>query len=181
MTVYPKLPKRINIRIKKFNYTLFVMLSKTQTLEGVTSLQSDGKHIIMFDSIDDCNLNELKKVWKRIQQKYGLSDVFIVSDKEGSYRVWCFTHVKFNVLIHILTEDDVFNLMDYNFFYWTVSRGKATLRTSNKVNREPQKIVAVLESYPVSFDENELWEKVTYDTGTEKRGINILLGDTVNG
>jgi hypothetical protein len=71
--------------------------------------------------------------------------------------------------------------MDYNFFYWTVSRGKATLRTSNKVNREPQKIVAVLESYPVSFDENELWEKVTYDTGTEKRGINILLGDTVNG
>ena len=175
MTVYPKLPRRINVRIKKFGFTVFIMLSKTQTLEGLTSIQSDGKHIIMFDSKDNCDLNELKECWKRIQQKYGLSNVFIVSDKEGSYRIWCYTHVSFDILLKILL--DAYDLMDWNFFYWTVTRGKATLRISNKKNSEPQKIVAVLESYPAIFNENELWEKVTYDTGTEKRGINILLGD----
>jgi hypothetical protein len=160
------------------------MVAKTQTLEGVTSLQSDGLHVIMFDSVDDCDLHELKNVWKRIQHKYGLSDIFIVSDKIGSYRVWCFTHVKFNVLLHILTENDVFSLMDYNFFYWTVTRSKATLRISNKVGRELQKTVTFLKSYPVKqefFVEKELWEKVVYDTGIEKKGINILLGEKVNG
>ena len=166
---------RLNFRMKLGEYTFFGMVSKTQTLEGLTSIQSDGKHIIMFDSKDNCDLNKLKECWERIQQKYGLSNVFIVSDKEGSYRIWCYTHVSFDILLKILL--DAYDLMDWNFFYWTVTRSKATLRTSNKKNREPQKIVAVLESYPAIFNENELWEKVTYDTGTEKRGINILLGD----
>ena len=133
---------RVNFRIKVGEYTFFGMISKTQTLEGVTSLQSDNKHIIMFDSIDNCSLVKLEECWKVIQQKYGLSNVFIVSDKEGSYRVWCYTHVNFDVLLKILL--DAYDLMDWNFFYWTVTRSKATLRTSNKFNREPQKIVSVL-------------------------------------
>lgn len=165
---------RVNFRIKVGEYTFFGMVSKTQTLEGVTSLQSDGKHIIMIDSKDDIDLYDLENKLLEIQQKYGLSDIFIVSDKIGSYRVWCYTHVSFDVLLKILL--DAYDLMDWNFFYWTVTRSKATLRTSNKLNREPQKIVSVLQSFPVSFNENELWEKVTYDTGTEKRGINVLLG-----
>jgi hypothetical protein len=63
--------------------------------------------------------------------------------------------------------------MDWNFFWWTVARGKATLRTGNKKDRPPQKIVSVLESYPVPIPET--WERVIYDTGMEKRGKNIFL------
>ena len=58
---------------------------------------------------------------------------------------------------------------------WTVKRGKATLRTSSKKNRAPQKVVTVLKSYPVSFPSS--CEKVIYDTGLKKRGLNVLLGD----
>jgi hypothetical protein len=165
------MPKRFNFRVKIGIYTFFGMISETQTLEGVTSLQPDSTHIIMFDSIDNCNLKSLEKKWLEIQQKYNLSDVFILSDKEGSYRIWCFTKVKFNVLLQILLDAYVF--LDWNFFYWTVSRGKATLRTSNKVCREQQKTVSVLESYSVPIP--EIMQHVIYDTGIEKTGLNLIL------
>jgi hypothetical protein len=60
------------------------------------------------------------------------------------------------------------------FFEYTERRKKATLRTSNKHGRPPQKLVSVLESYPGPIPET--WEKVTYDTGLVKRGRSILLG-----
>jgi hypothetical protein len=72
--------------------------------------------------------------------------------------------------IIILTE-----FLDWNFFYWTVTRGKATLRTNNKKNRASQRVVSVLKSYPDSFPSS--CEKVVYDTGLAKRGLTVLLGD----
>jgi hypothetical protein len=127
----------------------------------------------MFDSKDNCALHKLEEKFREIQNKYSLSDIFIVSDKEGSYRIWCFTKVKFVTLLKILL--DAHDFLDWNFFYWTVARGKATLRTNNKKNRPPQKIVSVLYSYPVPIPES--YQRVIYDTGVEKRGLSILLGD----
>ena len=106
-----------------------------------------------------------------MQKKYCLSHIFIVSDIERSYRAWCFSKVDLKTYLKILLDTD---FLDWNFFYWTVKRGKATLRTSNKKNREPQKIVSVLESYPVPIPVQ--FEKVIYDTGIEKRGLTVLLG-----
>jgi len=56
-----------------------------------------------------------------------------------------------------------------------VSRSKATLRISNKKNREPQKIVSVLESYFVPIPKS--CQYVIYDTGIQKRGLTVLLGE----
>ena len=75
--------------------------------------------------------------------------------------------------MHILLDVDY---LDYNFFYYTVKRRKATLRTNSKKNRPKQQLVNVLESYPVQIPKKAL-EKVVYDTGIEKRGISILLGE----
>lgn len=162
---------RFNLRIKKFGYTFFMMLSKTQTLEGVTSLLPNGKHCVFAD-IENCSLEQAIAELKNVQKKYVLSDIFILSDKEKSFRAWCFNEVNFKpTYIGIL--NDIPHL-DYNFFYWTVSRSKATLRLSNKENRPPQKIVSVLESYPVPIPVQ--FEKVIYDTGIEKRGLTVLLG-----
>jgi hypothetical protein len=91
---------------------------------------------------------------------------------EKSFRGWCFAQVDFKTLLKILLDVD---FLDWNFFWWTVKRGKATLRTSNKKNRAPQRLVSVLRSYSVPI--LELCEKVLYDTGVEKRGTTILLGD----
>lgn len=162
---------RFNFRIKKFNHTLFFMWSETQTLEGITSLQKDGKHIIMFD-LENCSLNEAEETLRKVQRKYCLSDIFILSDIERSYRGLCFARVDFRKYLKILLDVDY---LDWNFFYWTVSRGKATLRISNKKNRPPQQIVSVLHSYPAPIPKS--CQKVIYDTGIEKRGLVILLGE----
>jgi len=56
-----------------------------------------------------------------------------------------------------------------------VKQGKATLRVSNKKNRPSQEIVSVLYSYSVPIPETV--EKVIYDTGVQKRGLTVFLGE----
>jgi len=161
---------RFNFRAKIGNVTFFFMIAKTQTLEGVTSLQPDGKHIVLWD-LENCTLKQVEETLRNVQGKYGLSHIYIASDAEGSYRAWCFSKVHYKTFLHILLDTEH---LDPIFFDYTVKRKKATLRTSNKENRPIQKLVSVLESYPALIPET--WEKVTYDTGLVKRGRNIILG-----
>jgi hypothetical protein len=161
---------RFNFRLKIRDLTLFFMIAKTQTLEGVSSLQQDGKHMVMWD-LEDCTLNEAEETLRSVQLRYNLSHIFLTSDSEGSYRAWCFTKVDLKTFLHILLDTDY---LDYNFFYYTVKRQKATLRTSNKKNRQTQRLISVLRSFSESIPIR--MEKVVYDTGLEKRGVSILLG-----
>jgi hypothetical protein len=162
--------RRFNFRAKIGNITFFFMFAKTQTLEGVTSLQPNGKHIVMWD-LEKCTLKQAEKTLRNVQRKYGLSHIYVVSDVEGSYRAWCFSKVDYKTLLHILLDTDY---LDPIFFDYTVKRKKSTLRTSNKQGRPLQKAVSVLESHLVPIPET--WEKVTYDTGLVKKGRSILLG-----
>ena len=161
---------RFNLRAKIGNITFFFMIAKTQTLEGVTSLQPDGTHIVMWD-LENCTLEQAGETLRNVQRKYMLSHIYVASDVEGSYRAWCFSKVDYKTLLHILLDTDH---LDPIFFDYTMKRKKATLRTSNKKGRTPQELVSVLESYPTMIPET--WEKVTYDTGLVKRGRSILLG-----
>ena len=163
---------RFNFRVKLANLTLFAMVAKTQTLEGVTSAQKDGSHVVMWD-LENCSLEQAEKVLSAVQEKYGLSDIFIVSDCENSFRAWCLSKVDFVTFLKILI--DSISILDYNFFYYTVKRKRSTLRTSSKKGRLPQRVVSVLYSYPVPFSFSFV-EKVVYDTGLEKRGISLLIG-----
>jgi len=163
---------RFNLRIKLKNITFFTMISKTQTLEGMSSLQPDGSHIVMWDC-ENCSLEEAEATLRKAQKKYRLSNIYIVSDVEGSYRAWCFSKVQFETFLKILV--DCLNVLDYNFFYYTVKRKKATLRTCSKKGRHVQRVLNVMESYFVPIP--ELCEKVTYDTGLRKRGTSLVLGD----
>jgi len=162
---------RLNFRAKLGDTTLFAMIARTQSLEGITSLQPEGKHIVMWD-LENCSLLKARTVLQDVQIKYGLSDIFIVSDCENSYRAWCYSKVDFEIFLKILV--DCLDILDYNFFYYTVKRRKATLRTSSKKGRAPQKVVGVLYSFSVPI--SSIVEKVVYDTGLQKRGLSILLG-----
>jgi hypothetical protein len=161
---------RFNFRLKFHGLTLFAMLAQTQTIEGVSSLQPDGKHIVMWD-LEGCSLSEAEETLGKVQQQYNLSHIFLTSDSEGSYRAWCFSKVDLKTFLHILLDTEH---VDYNFFYYTVKRRKATLRTSNKKNRYAQRLISVLHSFPESIPPR--MEKVVYDTGLVKRGNSILIG-----
>lgn len=151
------------------------MLSTTQRLKGITSMipnDTRKRHYVFWD-IEHPVLEEDEKILRQVQTKYGLSNIYIVSDVEGSYRGWCFSKVSFQTYLNILV--DSLGILDYSFFYYTVKRRKATLRISQKKGRPPQKVVSVLESYPVPFPSSFI-EHVVYDTGLQKRGIAVLLG-----
>jgi hypothetical protein len=120
---------------------------------------------------ENCTIAQAEETLRNVQKQYNLSHVYLVSDSEGSYRAWCFSKVDLKTLLHILLDTEH---VDYGFFYYTVKRQKATLRTSNKKNRQSQRLISVLRSFPEPIPSR--MEKVVYDTGLQKRGISVLLG-----
>ncbi len=147
-------------------------LLKLKHWKEYTSLQKDGSHIVMWD-IEKCTLQQAKDVLRDVQKKHHLSNIYLTSDCEKSYRAWCHSKVSFEVLIQILA--DSYSIVDPNFFYYTVKRKKATLRTGAKKGRPSQKVIFLLESFYLPFNESKV-EKVIYDTGLEKQGKSLLLG-----
>lgn len=85
--------------------------------------------------------------------------------------MWCFSLVDYRTLLKILLD---FEHLDMVFFVYTVRRNKASLRDSEKNGRPPEKIVAIVESYPMPIP--EYIEEVFYDTGIVKKGVSISLG-----
>lgn len=170
---------RFNFRIKKKignrDFTIFIMVSETQTLEGITSLLPNGKHYPLFD-IEGCILEKAENGLMKVQISYGLSDIFITSDYDKSFRAWCFSEVKFTDYLRMMLDLLDMGLLDYNFFWWTVNKSKATLRTSQKKDRKKQELVSVLKSYSVLIPE-EVENNVVYDTGIDKRGLTVFLGE----
>ncbi len=158
---------RINFRLKLKTLTLFGMLAKTQKVEGITSkiIGEKDLHYVFWD-LEECSLNDCKFALKFVQDFHALGDIYITSDFPRSFRAWCFDKVSFKNYLRILLDTEY---LDYNFFYWTVYKGKSTLRISQKKNRPKQKIVSVLRSFELPIPER--FETVKYETGTEKKGI----------
>jgi len=162
---------RVNFLAKLGRLTIFFMISLTQTLEGVTSKVGEDEHLIFWD-LEKCSLEQAVETLSKVQLRYRLGDIFVTSDAEGSYRAWCFSRRSWREYLRILLETEH---VDYNFFYWTVRRGAATLRTSNKAGRPSQKVIAFLQGY----EETEIPEsmvRVIYDTGIKKRGVMVKIG-----
>ena len=152
-------------------FSTLILFAKTQRLHGITSLLPNGMHFILAD-VENCSLEEAIDETKYVQMKYGLSNMYIYSDSERSFRIFCYSEVDFKTLLQILLD---FKHLDMIFFGYTVRRKKATLRTNRKKNRPPQRLVAVLESFPLPFPQQV--QQVFYDTGIVKKGIAFSLGD----
>lgn len=165
---------RPKVKIGNREFTIFIMISDTQTLEGITSLLPNGLHYPFFD-IENCSLSKAEFELGKIQVSYDLPNIYLTSDMDGSYRSWCFGEIEWTDYLRMQLDLIDAGILDYNFFYWTVKSSKGTLRTGNKKNRPAQKLVSVLESYPVPFPVQI--EKVIYDTGVQKRGLTVFLGE----
>lgn len=156
------------------------MLAETQTLEGLTSqvIGKKGYHYPFFDiekTKQQLPLETVEKELGKIQLKYNQSDFYITSDKKDSYRVYCFNEVTFTDYNRMQLDLIDVGILDYNFFYWGVNKGETTLRTSSKKNRAKQELVSTLHSYSVPIPEKV--KRVFYDTGIDKRGLTVFLGE----
>ena len=171
--------KRFNFRITTSRFTFFTMLSRSQRIEGITSQVYDkngkptGKHYPFFD-LENCSPEQIKKILKKVQTRYGLGNIYLTSDNNRqSFRGWCFSIVTFETYIKILV--DSLSITDYGFFYYTIKRKEATLRLSQKEGRPFQTCTDVIESFFVPYPSG-IMTHVIYDTGTEKKGTTINLG-----
>ena len=138
-------PSRIYFRIKIFNFNFTFNFAHVQSLEGITSLLPNGKHVIFWD-IEGCSLQEAKESLRKVQVSYSLPHIYVVSDVERSYRAYCYLQVDFDTLFRILLDTEY---VDPIFLEYTLRRKKATLRTGQKKNRPKQKPIFVLQSYYV--------------------------------
>ena len=111
----------------------------------------------------------------KIQLKHNQSDFYITSDKKESYRSYCFNEVKMTDYMRMQLDLIDVGILDYNFYYWTVNKSEATLRTGSKKNRPKQELVSTLHSYSVPIPEKV--KRACYDTGIDKRGLTIFLGE----
>jgi hypothetical protein len=166
------------IDLALWNIDTYIMTRKNRVVAVLKNLEDDSHvktRVAQYQALTNekgiAVAKQIIEFLKVIQQKFGLSNIYILSDKVGSYRAWCFSQVDFSTYILILAES--LPIIDYNFFYWTVFLGKATLRISPKYDRPAvQKIVAVLESYYVPFPSDQIKISI-YDTGLEKLGTYI--------
>jgi hypothetical protein len=149
------------------------MISSTQTLQGVLSTADLQKNHYLFFDMEGVSLEDVEIQFKTLQKIYNLSNIYIVSDHEKSFHVYCFNKMPFLDMVHILTDKIIRTGIDGNFIHWTMVRGEATLRTSPKAGRKPQKVVSVLESYPLQIPKSLI--DVEYDTGIEKSGILVSI------
>jgi hypothetical protein len=156
------------------------MVAETQSLEGITSkvIGREGYHYPFFDIErlkETLLLEEVERELGKIQVSYGAPDFYIESDKAGSYRSLCFGEVRFTDYVRMQLDLLDAGILDYNFFWWTVNKGEGTLRVNNKQNRPKQELVSTLHSYSVPFPEKV--KRACYDTGIDKRGLTIFLGE----
>lgn len=159
--------KRLNLRLKIGKITFFGMISKTQTLKGIGSLVNRKEHLhYIFWDLEGCTREEAEQTLIEVQREFKLGIIFITSDKEKSFRAYCFSIRKWLEYLHILLHT---KYVDYGFWIWTVRRGEATLRLSIKENRQFQKILMVYEGYEKTKIP-KLIRFIDYDTGTEKKG-----------
>jgi len=159
---------RINLRAKIKNYTVFFMVSKTQTLKGITSkvVKGKDKHYIFWD-FENCTQQQALETLMEVQQEFKLGMIFLLSDYPKSYRAFCFSQRTFKEFLHILLHT---KYVCWNFIYWTIQRGSATLRTSQKEGRKIQQIQAIITGYENVYIPQTI-NTVIYDTGHEKAGI----------
>ncbi len=160
---------RLHLRLRFGNYTFTALLIKTQWLKGLMSkVQKPNKQNLtyIFWDLEGCTEQEAKDALSVIQVIYKLGDIVLYSDYPKSYRAMCYSIRPFKEYLKILLDTP---FVCYNFFYWTVRRGCATIRISNKLDREQQKIVALLKGY----EETQVPEKLLmaiYETGAVKTG-----------
>jgi hypothetical protein len=136
-----------------------------QNIEGITNevIGEEDKFYIFWD-IENCALEQAVETLLDVQYRHQLADIFITSDKDSSYRAFCFSKRSFNEYMITLHNT---KYVDYSFIWWTYKRHKSTLRTSGKAGRPLQDVVAFLRGY----EPYELPSKIVranYETGLEK-------------
>lgn len=148
---------KIQIRTKVFNHVFYFLIAGVERVEDITSdIKKSDNHILLWD-FDDSSIEGVEKALTGVKGHYNLGDIYIMSDKIGSYRAMCFTTLSFKDMLKVLLDTDG---IDMQFFNYTVKREYATIRISTKLGRRDNDIVKVV-------GDNEYWIGIDQVTNKE--------------
>lgn len=131
------------LRKKIFNILIYGFITTIQKQHGITSIVKRGEnlHFPLWD-FDNLSLNEVIEALKKVKEEFNLNIIVIMSDKENSYRAIApYDTMDFRKLCKVIISTEN---VDYLFFKWTVRRGYATIRLSDKKGRSKNKIIQVI-------------------------------------
>ena len=154
---------KYTIRKQFWNILIYGFITTVQKQDGIMSIIPDSEnHYVLWD-MDNLSYAECIFNISKIANEYNLKNVVIMSDKENSYRAFSPTPVEWKTLLKILIDTEG---VDYLFFKWTVRRGYATIRLSDKIGRNENKIIQILNhdnKYKPDFNN---FQYVHYETDT---------------
>lgn len=149
-----------------FNRLFYASLVETEKCIGINSNRKGEDSHFVFMDIDEAKIGDLVIELERQQNKYNMGEIYITTDKEDSYQVWCFKKYPFKKMLEILANNRYTNLP---FIKWTARKGCSTMRLSTKEGR--------IESYLTRLDGDKhkmplKVEKVLYETA-KGRGVKV--------
>jgi hypothetical protein len=106
---------KFTLSVKGFGVESYFNVSRYNTQIGFTSLLNNGKHLPMLDAdnLNDVRYIELRNILKEKQKEHDLSNIYVFSDLENSYRFLCFSEVSFKVFLFDIIGD----CSDYDLLY----------------------------------------------------------------
>lgn len=152
-----------------FDRLLYMTLVKTEMCIGFNSNRHEKDSHFIFMDIDDTKIGDLIIELSRQQQKYDLGEIYLVSDKNDSFQVWCFKQYPFKEMMSILLDNKYTNLP---FIRWTARKGCSTMRIGSKKGRGDYFITKLDGRFnPLPH----YMEKVIYET---VKGSGVTLGNS---
>lgn len=143
---------------------IYGFITWLQRMKGITSKTGrEGYHYILLD-YDNTPFYIAKESLEKLMVKYSIDGFVIFSDKEDSFRLFSDTIVDFKQLLRIMLDAEG---LDRMFFKWTVIRGYATIRISDKKNRlKKNNIVGAIGKANIDFAREKL-KFIEYETDLE--------------
>ena len=132
---------KYTIRRQFWNILIYGFITTTQKQTGIMSIIPETEYHYVLMDMDNQDYSTVIQNLNPIIAQYNLENVVLMSDKEDSYRIFSPTPVTYKTLLQILLNTKG---VDYLFFKWTVRRGYATIRLSNKKGRNAVKIINIL-------------------------------------
>ena len=151
---------KYQMKWKWWKILVYGFITTTQKCKGITSKTDiENYHYVLWD-FDNAEYYQVVNQLERMCIKYRLSGAVIFSDKVNSYRAFSNTVVDFKTLLMIILDTE---FTDRMFFKWTVKRGYATIRFSNKEKRAENQIIGIVGNPALEFVKEKL-KFVEYET-----------------
>lgn len=148
-----------------FNTELNIYFNRLYKRQGVCSqkFNEPARHITIWD-FDEASYNDIVRSLKRVQRKYNMPTIYIVTSSVNHYHAYSFTSRTLKDVIHILSDTEF--ICD-TYLRLGMVRGYYTLRISPRKNECMLLVSRLISDKPDEMLPSEVTisEYITYNKG----------------